>query len=593
MFDQHSAAILLSDPLTGKILDANQAACGFYGYTREEMRGMCMDKLSPPFKDEMQKRHLAQENREHRYCLLPHRLKSGETRMVDVYSSPVCYEGKTLCYSIVFDVTSREKYKEDLRREKELLNITLHSIGDGVVTTDRAGRITSLNPAGQRIVAWGEEDARGHSFSEVFCLKDEETGKMLEDPIVRAMETGAIVGLSERTVLVTPQEEEVPIADSTAPIMNDEGEVFGAVMVFRDVRLEREQQKQILYLSYHDALTGLYNRRFVMEELKRLEASSQLPLSIVIGDVNGLKLTNDAFGHAKGDKLLKKVAEAFRASYRPGDVIARWGGDEFLILLPNTSMETAKRLVRQSKSAFERKSKWTLPISVSLGYATRERQEEKLADVLKEAEKWMYHKKLLEGKSYRSTIVNTLLATLNEKSIETQEHSRRLEGYCQAMGKKLNLSAEELNELPLLAVLHDIGKIGIHQEVLQKPGELSPGEWEEVERHPEIGYRITKNIPELSMVADYILLHHERWDGTGYPKGYKGEEIPLPCRILAVADTYDVMMHGRVYKQAISKEEAIAELKRCAGKAFDPRIVKLFVKMITDKSDAKETRLFA
>jgi HD-GYP domain-containing protein (c-di-GMP phosphodiesterase class II) len=143
----------------------------------------------------------------------------------------------------------------------------------------------------------------------------------------------------------------------------------------------------------------------------------------------------------------------------------------------------------------------------------------------------LYHKKLTEGKSHRSTIINTLLATLYENSIGTDEHSKRLECYCLNMGVQLNLSAEELNELSLLARLHDIGKIGIHHDILQKPGPLTADEWEEIRRHPEIGYRIVKNIPELSMVAEYILLHHERWDGKGYPKGNKENEIPLLCRI--------------------------------------------------------------
>jgi HD-GYP domain-containing protein (c-di-GMP phosphodiesterase class II) len=155
-----------------------------------------------------------------------------------------------------------------------------------------------------------------------------------------------------------------------------------------------------------------------------------------------------------------------------------------------------------------------------------------------------------------------LLATLYENSAETEEHSKRLQDCCLSIGKKLKLSNQELSELSLLAVLHDIGKIGISQQVLQKPGPLTSQEWEEVRRHPEIGYRITKNIPELSIVAEYILLHHERWDGTGYPKGLKGEEIPLLCRILAVADAYDVMTHGRVYKAACDTGSAIVEFKK-------------------------------
>jgi HD-GYP domain-containing protein (c-di-GMP phosphodiesterase class II) len=187
------------------------------------------------------------------------------------------------------------------------------------------------------------------------------------------------------------------------------------------------------------------------------------------------------------------------------------------------------------------------------------------------------------SKSYKNTIINTLLATLYERSYETQEHDVRMKEYCEAIGNELKLSSEEMNELTLLAILHDIGKVGIHQGVLQKPGPLTSAEREEMKRHPEIGYRIAQNTPELSMVAKYILSHHERWDGTGYPRRLKEEDIPLLCRILAVADAYDAMTNDRGYRKAIANEEAIKELKKNAGTQFDPRIVKIFLNLIADK----------
>jgi len=177
----------------------------------------------------------------------------------------------------------------------------------------------------------------------------------------------------------------------------------------------------------------------------------------------------------------------------------------------------------------------------------------------------MYRHKLLESKSYRNAFINTLLATLFEKSMETKEHAERLQNYCLAVDRELKLSPKELDELALLAVLHDIGKVGINENILQKPGPLTSEEWEEMKKHPEIGYRIAQNTPGLSAVAEYILAHHERWDGKGYPRGLKGEEIPLLCRILAVADAFDAMTNDRTYRKAMSREEAIAEIKRNAG----------------------------
>ena len=197
----------------------------------------------------------------------------------------------------------------------------------------------------------------------------------------------------------------------------------------------------------------------------------------------------------------------------------------------------------------------------------------------------MYHQKLLDGKSYRNTIINTLLTTLYEKSFETEEHSKRMEQYCLAIGRELQLSTRDINELSLLALLHDIGKVTVNPSILQKPSKLTLAEWDEMKRHSEIGYRIAQATPELTVVSDLILAHHERWDGKGYPRGIKGEEIPLACRILAVADAFDAMTNDRVYRNAISIEEAIKELERNAGSQFDPEIVKVLLEYLRKREN--------
>lgn len=183
----------------------------------------------------------------------------------------------------------------------------------------------------------------------------------------------------------------------------------------------------------------------------------------------------------------------------------------------------------------------------------------------------------------RNIMTNILLTTLSEKSRETEEHAERLKDYCYAVGKKLKLSDTELDELNLLAILHDIGKVEINESILQKPGFLTPKEWEEMKKHPEIGFRIAQNTPELAGVAKYILLHHERWDGRGYPQGLKGEEIPLLCRILAVTDAYDAMTQDRVYRKALSRDEAIDEIKTKRGIQFDPVVVDVFLEILTEE----------
>ncbi len=585
MFNEHVAIMLTIDPITGKILDANPSACDFYGYSRSELLNMFIQEINMLPAEETARRRMLALKQEERHFIFPHRLKSGEIRLVEVYSCPIEIAGETPLFSIIFDVTDREMSKEDLSREKELLSTTLKSIGDGVVTTDVEGKITSLNKAAEEMILWNSGEIYGRPFANIFVLENEETGEPVEDPVAKVLNTGKVIGLANHTVLVNRKGERVPIADSAAPIRGGNGKTLGVVMVFRDVTQEKDQQNKILYLSYHDPLTGLYNRRFIESEMRRLDTEDQLPISVIMGDVNGLKIANDVFSHETGDQLLQEVSGILRNNCAETDVVARWGGDEFLILRTHSTLEDSERLIEKMRNEFTEQSEGTMQMSVSLGCAVKSKKEEPLQHVIQQAEEWMYHQKLLEGKSYRNSIVNTLLATLYEKSMETEEHAQRLIEYCQAVGKELNFSGEAMNELSLLAVLHDIGKVGIHQNVLQKPGSLNSEEWKEMKRHPEIGYRIAQNAPELLIVSDFILSHHERWDGKGYPRELKGEEIPLNCRILAVADAFDAMTNDRVYRKAMSREQAITELVDNAGTQFDPKIVNIFIQIL-----AKEKR---
>ncbi|MFZ7133171.1 MAG: PAS domain S-box protein [Eubacteriales bacterium] len=580
MFIEHGAIMLIIDPVIGTIVDANPAALSFYGYTKDEILKLTIQDINMLPKEEVAKRRNMVLMSNQKYFLFPHRLKDGEIRFVDVYSSAIHMNGKRVLYSIIFDVSDRKKYKEELYHEKELLRTTLLSIGDGVVTTDEFGKITSMNKVAEEITGWTEIEAIHQSFSHIFKLISEVTGKVVQDPISKVLRTGRIIGLANHTALINKEGVQVPVADSAAPIKNEEDEIYGAVMIFRDVTKEKEQIEKIMFLSYRDALTGLYNRRFMEEELKRLELSRELPYAVILGDLNGLKLVNDVFGHEEGDNLLKCTADIIRDSCRQEDIIARWGGDEFLILLPRTNAETAETVIERIKTNCLKHETNKARVSISLGHAVKKQSSESFRFVIKEAEEYMYRRKLLEGKSYRNAIVNTMITTLYARSTETEEHANRLQGYCFEIGKQLELSSRELDEMMLLAVLHDIGKVAIDEKILKKPGPLTSKEWKSMKKHPEIGYRIAQNTPELASVAEYILLHHERWDGKGYPRGLEGKEIPIHCRILAVIDAYDAMTNDRCYRKAMGKKDAMEELKRNNGKQFDEHIVNIFLKYI-------------
>lgn len=355
-------------------------------------------------------------------------------------------------------------------------------------------------------------------------------------------------------------------------------EAFAHMSAFSLRRARAEDR--IRFISFHDQLTALYNRHYVEAETEKLTAEAALPLAVIMADVNGLKVVNDTYGHNTGDSLLKEAAEIISASCRRGDIVVRWGGDEFVILLPRTSQERAEAVRKRIISRCRATSEQSIPVSMSLGMSVLRQPGVELDRVLQEAEDDMYKSKLAESRSARSAVLNALLRALAEKSHETEIHTRRMQGIAQSIGEKIGLSDAELGRLRLLITLHDIGKINIPEEILKKDGPLSEAEWALMKGHPEMGYRIARSTDEFAHVANDVAAHHERWDGKGYPRGLSREEIPLLARITAVADAYEVMTNGRPYRVAMTSQEARAELQRCAGTQFDPYLVEVFLSTI-------------
>lgn len=580
MFNRHAAPMLLLDPQTGRIVDGNTAAAEFYGYTLGELRVMNIKDINMLPAAEVDAQRALAANDHRRHFEFPHRLKNGEIRHVDVYSSPIDTEKGRFLYSIIVDVTDREIARQQLHREKELLNITLNSIGDGVITTDIHGCITGLNAAAQEISGWTLEEVAGRRFSEVFIMLSEQSGAAATDIVSEVLATGEVKTLDDALALVTRQGRCVPIADSAAPIRNRDGDLHGAVMVFRDVSDAREKRDRIVYLSYHDPLTGLHNRRAFDEEIARVVSNRAYPLAVIMGDVDGLKMINDVYGHDAGDRLLKSVADILAAKSTTEDAVFRWGGDEFVVLLPQTDTAAAENYIRAVKRVMAESAVGEgIQISASFGCARVQDADMPVSHALKQAEEAMYRIKLSESHSFRNGIINATLATLYEKSTETIAHADRLKEQCLRIGAEMGIGAAAMGELTVFAQLHDIGKVGIDRHVLQKPGKLSEAEWVEMKKHPEVGYRIARSIPELAPVAEYILYHHERWDGAGYPHRLRGADIPLPCRILAVADAFDAMVNDRVYRKALTEPEALEELRRNAGTQFDPAVVEIFLRI--------------
>lgn len=343
-----------------------------------------------------------------------------------------------------------------------------------------------------------------------------------------------------------------------------------------DKRTDQHLEKDIIYLNTHDILTGLINRSHFQSLMRMFDECGQPPVSIVVGDVNGLSIINHVFGFEVGDRLLKKIAKTLVLAGGAGSITGRWGEDEFAVILPETDERSVVAACRQMVLACSEVAENGIKPSVAFGCATKIHTSQNLNQIILEAEGRMNRHKLLEPQSSESSIITSLNKALFEKSLETEAHALRMVKLSKKFGKAIGLSMDELDELCLLSVLHDIGKIAISDEILLKPEGLSEEEWREMKKHSEIGCHIASSCSELASIAQYILSHHEHWDGSGYPQGLKGREIPILSRIISVIDTYDVITHDRPYKAVISHDEALREIRRCSGTQFDPDVAEAF-----------------
>lgn len=365
---------------------------------------------------------------------------------------------------------------------------------------------------------------------------------------------------------------------------NDITKIKGAHKKVSNTHLETVED--VTYLNcygYRDKQTNLYNKEFFEEELVRLDSKRQLPISIIMGDLNGLKLINDAFGHAMGDKALIKVAEILKKSFREEDIISRIGGDEFVILLPKTTHKVAQSIIDKMQEDSLNNSLDFVKISTSFGLATKESVDEEISQTFRRAEERMYYNKLRESKKAKLNMINYLKEKLEEITFETKDHYERLKNLSLILADKIGLSQIEIEELKLLCEYHDIGKIGISPQILQKESTLSNKEWDKVRRHSEIGYYILGAAKETLAIEGLILMHHERWDGKGYPGFLKEEEIPRTVRMFSIVDAYEAMVNERPYKNSMSTEEALNEIQKKSGSQFDPDIAKVFIAMMKKK----------
>jgi diguanylate cyclase (GGDEF)-like protein/putative nucleotidyltransferase with HDIG domain len=363
----------------------------------------------------------------------------------------------------------------------------------------------------------------------------------------------------------------------------------------RMVQVERQQAST-------DALTGLMNHRGALQALQAAFESAQAsgsPFSLLMGDIDGFKLFNDTYGHVMGDDVLKLAADVARKAAEPMSGIAcRYGGDEFLIVLPGLDKPSATAIAneiteRLGRAEFRSDSESLVPVSMSLGVASYPADGDTAAKIVAAADAAMYSaKRRAEGSresAVRTTddttfgVLDSLVQAIDVKDSYTKKHCDIVAEYAVKLAVRLNLPEESQRALRIAGLLHDIGKLAVPDEILKKPAPLNAEEYKVMQRHVTIGEVLIREVPQLKEVIQAVACHHERYDGTGYPRGLTGEEIPLIGRIIAIADSYSAMCLDRPYRKGMSHDRVLAEMVAGAGIQFDPGLTEVFVQMLLEE----------
>lgn len=606
----HDAICFFSE---NRIVYANDNLCTLLGVSQMEINTINVLHYIHPEDLVIIRECLYQQNRgEQLFCTFEARIinVAGQLKFVELNLTKSLYKGKDAFIWALRDITER-KAAEKLQKALYLISETVNSSQNLDNLYHSVHQIIGeLILAKNFFIALYDENTKTVHFPYHVDEKDgrpsERTnGKGLTEYVLR---TGKALFISPQEHANLIEQGEVKRSGSFCvdwlgvPLKTPKDRTFGvlAVQTHQEGVRYTEKDKDILsfvstqvamaikrkqdetrlqYLSFRDSLSGLYNRRYFEEEMRRMDKRRKGSVGLIIIDVDGLKLVNDIFGHDCGDIQLINVAKLLIGCFRERDVIARIGGDEYAILLHDADIDAVKAVCeRVQRRILVGNLDNNPPLSLSIGFAVSDDPKIPMRELFKQADNNMYREKLNRSQNARSAIVQTIMNLLEEQDFITEGHADRMQNIVVNLGEKCGLTGDKVANLRLFAQFHDVGKVGILNSILFKPGRLTAEEIKEMRCHSEIGYRIARSSPDLLPIADLILKHHEWWNGKGYPLGLIGEAIPLECRILAIADAYDAMTSDRPYRKAMSHEAAVAELKRCAGTQFDPELVDKFVK---------------
>ncbi|MCK9348594.1 MAG: diguanylate cyclase [Sphaerochaeta sp.] len=473
-----------------------------------------------------------------------------------------------LLFSGIWANMQKAENEAALEASQRNLRLILDSTAEGIFGTDEKGRCTFCNASCLRLL--GYEDAQEllgknmhqliHHSTREGLLIDEETC-----PIRSCLSSSDGVAM-ENEVFWRKDGTCLDVLCYAYPQVED-GTIIGSVITFLDNTERKRNQEKIAFLSLHDQLTGLHNRTYADQAMVRLDTEDQLPLSIIIGDVNGLKLTNDIFGHAMGDKLLQRIARSLRLSCRTSDVVSRIGGDEFLILLPHTDGNEADQIAKRIEEHLEEDGIRAGKRSIALGSATKTSTEETIQGTFDRAEDQMYRRKTLRRAETHKKQLQDLSEMLYEKAPGERLHAVKVQRHAARIASLLHLNDEEASKLQRAGLYHDIGKVVLEPEIITSKNRSTLVQ-ERYREHVSAGYRILNMFEETVDLAPMILHHHEWWDGSGYMKGLRGTEIPYFSRLLRLAEVWE-----REHLDQATNEQIEKTLTKLAGIEVDPHLV--------------------
>jgi len=529
-------------------------------------------------------------------------------------------DGAVICEGLLCDVTERREAQEALREAERSYRSIFENSLDGIFQTTPAGQYLRVNAALARIYGYETPDALIQGLQDI-------TRQLYVDPerrqeFVRLMqERGAVSNFEAQ--IYRRNGSLIWIAEHARAVRDDEGRLIFYEGTVQDITerkaLEAERERllaEALEQADHDPLTGLLNHRAFHkrfgEETARAEREGTT-LAVAMLDLDNFKFFNDSYGHAAGDDVLRRVAETLRAGCRRYDVLARFGGDEFALLMPETGDGTAASLTARLKALLEAAgyrpaaSEVAIPLTLSAGLAVYPDDGHERHQVLEAADARLMHTKTGGSddqfmEDLRSTLTDSvagfsmldaLVTAVDNKDRYTRRHSEDVMRHALQIGRAMGLDEAMLRTLQVAALLHDVGKIGVPDRILRKPGRLTEEEFEAVQQHPMMGAVIVGAVAGFENTLDAVRHHHERWDGQGYPFGLAGEETPLLARIMAVADAFSAMTTDRPYRKGKCPEEARAILAAGAGGQWDPACIAAFERTFTARPPAHSHLLAA